>query len=63
MPRSLRFEQYLRSLPLEERKRIEKAEAEYLASTQARNAALERDFADSLLGVNAGASVGDDGNW
>lgn len=63
MPRSIRFEQYLRTLPLEERKRIEKAEADYLVSTQARNAALERDYHDSMLGVNAGASVGDDGNW
>lgn len=59
MPRSRRFEQYLRSLPLEERKRIEKAEAEYLASTQARNAALKRYFADSLLGISEGISVGE----
>lgn len=63
MPRSFQFEQYLRTLPLEERKRIEAAESEYLVRTQARNAALERDFSDSLLGVNAGASVGDDSNW
>lgn len=51
MPRSLQFEHYLRSLPLEERKRIEAAESEYLVRTHSRNAALERDFSDSLKGV------------
>lgn len=61
MPRSIRFEHYLRTLPLEERRRIEKAEADYLDSTQARNAALERNFADSMVGVQAGSAGHRDG--
>jgi hypothetical protein len=60
MPRSLQFEHYLRTLPLDERKRIEAAESEYLARTQSRNAALERDFSDSLKGVNDVLSPGSD---
>lgn len=60
MPRSLAFEQYLRSIPMEERKRIEAAESEYLARTHSRNAALERDFNDSLKGVNDVLTPGSD---
>lgn len=56
MPRSYRFELYLRSLPSEERKRIEQAEAEYLESRRSRDAAYERDFADSMVGAVDGDS-------
>ncbi len=57
MGRSISFERYLRSLPADERRRIEDAESAYLESTAKRNASLERDYADSLTGhAEAGQS-------
>lgn len=53
--RSLSFQRYVESLPLEEQAKIRQAERDYLESTRSRNAALDRDFTEALTGVAAPA--------